>query len=78
MRSDSACTSYESRWVELHFTDGKVCCKFCPLLETYSRLKCRLTDEYIVSDTTVGYWCPLLKADGQGQIISPFGEVIQT
>ena len=76
---ENACLSYEERWVQIFFTDGKVCCKFCPLLETYSRLKCRMTQEYIVSDTTTGYWCPLLKPDEKGQFVNPeTGEVLQT
>ena len=68
---------YEERWVNVFFAKGEVKCKFCPLLETYSRKQCRRTGEYIVNENIVGYWCPLLEAEG-GKIVSPFGEVIET
>ena len=75
---ESACTNYSERWVNIYFTDDEVCCKFCPLLETYARKQCRRTGEYIVNDNVTGYWCPLLKPDEQGKFINPMtGEVIQ-
>ena len=74
---ESACTSYEERWVNIFFTDGEVCCKYCPLLEKYSRDQCRRTGEYITNTNVTGYWCPLLKADERGAIVSPeSGEVL--
>jgi len=77
--TESACLSYEERWVNLFFQPGKVCCKYCQLLQTYSRPYCVKTGELIVSTDTVGYWCPLLTADEHGMITNPeTGEVIQT
>lgn len=77
-QADSGCTSYSERWINIFFTDEEVCCRYCPLLETYSRKQCRRTGEYIVNDNAVGYWCPLLKAEN-GNITNPeTGEVIQT
>jgi hypothetical protein len=77
--TESACLSYEERWVNLFFQPGKVCCKYCQLLQTYSRPYCVKTGELIVSTDTVGYWCPLLTADERGMITNPeTGEVLQT
>ena len=76
--TDSGCTSYAERWVNLFFTNDEVCCKYCPLLETYSRKQCRRTGEYIVNDNAVGCWCPLLTAQ-HGSITNPeTGEIINT
>ena len=76
---ENVCTSYEERWVNIFFTDGQVKCKFCPLLQTYSRPYCMRTGELLVSTETTGYWCPLLKSDEKGQIVNPeTGEVLQT
>lgn len=76
---ENSCTSYEERWVNLFFTDGKVCCKYCLLLQTYSRPYCLRTGEMIVNENVPGYWCPLLTADKDGRIVNPeTGEVIQT
>lgn len=73
------CLSYSERWVNIFFTDDEVCCKYCPLLETYSRKQCRRTGEYITNDNIAGYWCPLLKADEKGNIVNPeTGEVLLT
>ena len=73
---DSGCTSYSERWVNIFFTNDEVACKFCPLLETYSRKQCRRTGEYITNDNVTGYWCPLLKAENN-QITNPnTGEII--
>ena len=41
------------------FPENKVCCEYCPLLETYSRKQCRRTGEYLVDTRTIGYECPL-------------------
>ena len=73
------CLSYSERWVNIFFTDDEVCCKYCPLLETYARKQCRRTGEYITNYNTTGYWCPLLKADEKGNIVNPeTGEVLLT
>lgn len=47
--------------VDIYFAEGKVCCDYCPLLETYARKQCRKTGEYISVDTrvTTGFLCPL-------------------
>ena len=51
---------YVTMTVAINFEPGKVCCRYCPLLETYSRNQCRRTGEYIVDpNVTVGRWCPL-------------------
>ena len=39
--------------------DGEVRCKYCPLLETYSRNLCRRTGEYITDVNYTGRYCPL-------------------
>ena len=75
----TGCTSYAERWVNLFFTNEEVCCKYCQLLETYSRPQCRRTGEMIVNTNAVGYWCPLLTADSNGRIVKKeTGEVMQT
>lgn len=77
VKTESACTSYEERWVNIFFTDGEVKCKYCPLLEMYSRPMCRRTGEILPSTETTGYWCPLLKKEENGSIVSPeSGEVL--
>ena len=79
MATESSCTSYTEKWVNIFFTDDEVKCRFCPLLETYSRKQCRRTGEYITNDNVVGYWCPLMSADKGGRIVIPeTGEVLQT
>lgn len=53
--------------VEIGFPEDKVCCDFCPLLETYARKQCRRTGEYIADSRTIGYDCPLIfKEDNNG------------
>ena len=74
----SSCLSYEERWVNIFFTDGEVCCKYCPMLETYARKQCRRTGEYIINDNITGYWCPLLKAENGYITNNETGEIIQT
>lgn len=50
---------YAHAMVNLYFPNGKVCCDYCPLLETYSRKQCRQTGEYIIDSRLTGLWCPL-------------------
>lgn len=77
--SINACLSYSERWVNIFFTGDEVCCKFCPLLETYARKQCRRTGEYIVNDNVTGYWCPIISPDENGIFTNPVtGEVLQT
>ena len=72
----NSCTSYSERWVNIFFTDDEVSCRYCPLLETYSRKQCRRTGEYITNDNVTGYWCPLTKSQGETIINNETGEVI--
>lgn len=45
---------------DIFFEPEHVACRYCPLLETYSRDQCRRTGEYIVDPRfTVGRFCPL-------------------
>lgn len=50
---------YAKASVDIYFPDDRVCCAFCPLMETYSRKQCRRTGEYIVDERVRGMWCPL-------------------
>lgn len=50
---------YTRARVNIYFPEGRVCCKFCPVLETYAREQCRLTGEYLADTRGVGYMCPL-------------------
>jgi hypothetical protein len=50
---------YTMATVDVGFPEDKVCCAFCPMLETYARKQCRRTGEYIADDRYIGYYCPL-------------------
>jgi hypothetical protein len=50
---------YTKATVEVFFPENKICCDYCPLLETYARKQCRRTGEYLVDTRTIGYDCPL-------------------
>lgn len=50
---------YTTMTVDIFFPEDKVCCRYCPLLETYSRDQCRRTGEYIFDRNTTGYDCKL-------------------
>jgi hypothetical protein len=53
-------SEYEEATVSIFFEKEHVACKFCPLLETYSRNQCRRTGEYILDvNHGTGRWCPL-------------------
>ena len=43
----------------IYFAKGEESCRFCPLLQTYSRNQCMLTGELIVDTKGRGYHCPL-------------------
>lgn len=58
-RFESGVKYYTTAKVEIHFPENRVCCAFCPLLETYARKQCRRTGEYIADERTIGYDCPL-------------------
>ena len=50
---------YTKATVTIAFPETEVGCRYCALLETYSRKQCRATGEYIADDRTIGYRCPL-------------------
>ena len=56
---ESGVRYYTKATVEVSFPENRVCCAFCPLLETYARKQCRRTGEYIADERTIGYCCPL-------------------
>lgn len=55
--------------VRIWFEADHVACKYCPLLETYSRNQCRRTGEYVININTIGYECPLDFAKGEDDVI---------
>lgn len=56
---ESGVKFYTHATVRIPFPETRVCCAFCPLMETYARKQCRRTGEYIADDRTIGYMCPL-------------------
>lgn len=56
---ESGVKYYTTAQVKIHFPENRVCCAFCPLMETYARKQCRRTGEYIADERTIGYYCPL-------------------
>lgn len=58
-RFESGVKYYTTAHVKIHFPENRVCCEYCPLLETYARKQCRRTGEYIADSRTIGYECPL-------------------
>lgn len=50
---------YAEATAKIYFPDGRVCCDFCPLLETHARKQCRRTGEYLADTRKIGRWCPL-------------------
>ncbi len=59
MAYENGVTHYIKTKATIWFPENKICCKYCPLYETYARGQCRRTGEYIVEDRTIGYMCPL-------------------
>ena len=57
--SGNGVKEYARTTVEIYFPNNEVACKYCPLLETYSRNQCRRTGEYILDTKGIGIWCPL-------------------
>jgi hypothetical protein len=45
--------------VDIYFTEGEERCKFCPMLQTYSRPYCQRTGELVVDTLGRGMYCPL-------------------
>ena len=64
MATKNEVLEYTKATVEMFFETNHVACKYCPLLETYSRDQCRKTGEYIINIHTIGYDCPLLFEEG--------------
>ena len=60
MADKSSCVEYTSTSVVINFPKGRVCCKLCALLQTYSRNQCMRTGELIADTNGVGGWCPLV------------------
>lgn len=58
-RFESGVKYYTKGTVDVFFPENRVCCEYCPLLETYARKQCRRTGEYLVDTRTIGYECPL-------------------
>lgn len=59
MTFESGVKYYTFASARFGFPESRVCCAYCPLLETYARKQCRLTGEYIADDRSIGYMCPL-------------------
>lgn len=60
MASKNEVLRYVSATVEIHFEENHVACRYCPILETYSRDMCRRTGEFIIDTRGIGYECPLV------------------
>lgn len=61
---------YATATVKIHFPNKEVACRYCPLLETYSRNQCRRTGEYLLNINTIGYDCPLEFEENDNENIS--------
>lgn len=60
MKNNNGVKWYTESTVKIYFPEDRVCCAFCPMLETYARNQCRRTGEYLVDiRATIGYECPL-------------------
>lgn len=57
--SANGCTEYVKATVDVYFEPEHACCKYCPMLQTYSRDQCNRTGEYIIDTRGRGAWCPL-------------------
>ena len=57
--ANNSCLWYTEAQAKIFFPENKVCCEFCPIMETYARKQCRLTGEYLADTRTIGYMCPL-------------------
>ena len=57
-------TWYMKASVTIGFPEDRIVCKYCPLMETYSRNQCRMTGEYLIyPESARGYKCPLIIDD---------------
>ena len=59
MNFENGVSWYTEAQAKIFFPEGQVSCRYCPILETYSRNQCRLTGEYLADTRTIGYRCPL-------------------
>lgn len=59
MSFENGVSWYTEAQAKIFFPEGQVSCRYCPILETYSRNQCRLTGEYLADTRTIGYRCPL-------------------
>ena len=57
--ANNSCLWYTEAQAKIFFPENKVCCEFCPIMETYARKQCRLTGEYLADTRTIEYMCPL-------------------
>ena len=58
MKTHGVSTYIRTR-VDIYFPEDEMRCRYCPLLETYSRNQCRRTGEYIIDTNGIGMECPL-------------------
>lgn len=56
---DDGIRKYTKATVDIFFANDRVCCAYCPLLQTYSRNQCMRTGELIPDTRGIGMWCPL-------------------
>ena len=65
MQMPKAVTRYETGManVPVHFPNGDVCCRWCPMFlrfeEPFERYSCRLTGDWIADIGARQEWCPL-------------------
>ena len=64
MNAAKVIRKYIKTTITIYFPEGEYKCRYCPLLETYSRNQCRRTGEYIVDVNGIGCDCPLSIEDG--------------
>lgn len=68
----NSCLRYTKATVEINFPEDHVSCALCPLLETYARLQCRRTGEYLLDSKGTGFYCPLKLEEENVQPERPF------
>lgn len=50
---------YTKATTDIFFPRGEERCRYCPLLQTYSRNQCMRTGELVPDINGRGVWCPL-------------------
>lgn len=58
---------YTMATVQIGFPEDHVACDFCPFLETYARKQCRRTGEYLLDTRAIGFYCPLIFENKEGE-----------